>query len=222
MKKKKISIFLIIIFIVMLFSFFIVQFINRKITPTIMDYSKSEIKRMASIILNKSASNHILDEFDMDKLFVMTRNKNEEVISITLDSGMVNRITNRISDVCEENIRKIEDGNFSAIQKEFNISKDYFFVPIGVMFHNSLLSGIGPKIPISIKMIGNVTSGILSEVKEYGINNSLITISIEIKVELIVILPFSSDYVTINNIIPIAIKLVQGKVPQFYGGGLLN
>ena len=71
-------------------------------------------------------------------------------------------------------------------------------------------------------MIGNVTSGIKTEVKEYGINNSLVTISVEIKVELMVILPFSSDYISIDNEIPIAIKLIQGKVPQFYGGSLLN
>ena len=222
MIKKKIFFLIIVLLIIIVLSIALVQFINIRITPTIMDYSKSEMKRLASIILNKSASDNVLDDFDMDKLFVITKNKNEEVISITLDSGMVNRITNRISDVCEANIRKIEDGNFSVIQKDFNISKDYFYVPIGIIFHNTMLQGIGPKIPISIKMLGNVTSGIVSDVKEYGINNSLITISVEIRVELLVLLPFSSDYVTINNVIPIAIKLVQGKVPQFDGSGFIN
>ena len=221
-KKKKIGILFIIIFIIIVISLIIVKIINDKVTPTIMDYSKTEMKRMASIILNKSASDDVLNEFDMDKLFIVTRSANDEIISITLDSLMVNKITNKISDTCEKNLRKIEDGNFLDIQKEFNISESYFFVPIGVAFHNTMLSEVGPKIPIRIKMLGNVTSGVVSDVKEYGINNSLITISVEIKVELMVLLPFSTDYINISNVVPIAIKLIQGKVPQFYGGSLLN
>ena len=222
MRNKKISFFFMVLFIIILLAIIIVQVINNKITPTVMDYSKTEMKRIASIILNKSASDNILDNFDMDKLFIITRNNSDEVISITLDSGMVNRITNKISDVCEENLRKIEDGKFKEIKKDFNISEEYFLVPMGVIFHNTVLNGVGPKIPISLKMIGNVTSGIKTDVKEYGINNSLITISVNIQVELMVLLPFSSDFVSVSNTVPIAIKLVQGKVPEFYGGNLIN
>ena len=71
-------------------------------------------------------------------------------------------------------------------------------------------------------MVGNVTSGITTDIKEYGINNSLVTISVEITVEVMVILPFSSDFVSITNYVPIAIKLIQGKVPQIYGGSLIR
>ena len=74
----------------------------------------------------------------------------------------------------------------------------------------------------NLKIIGNVTSGIKTDVKEYGINNSLITISSEITVEMMVILPFSSDYVSITNLVPISIKIIQGKVPEFYGGSLVK
>ena len=220
--KRKLGILFIILLVIIIISILIVQVINDKITPTIMEYSKSEMKRMASIILNKSASDNILNDFDMNKLFIINKNTNEEVISVTLDSLMVNQITNRISDECEKNLRKIEDGKFSDVQKEFNIAKDYFYVPIGIVFKNTMLSGVGPKIPIRIKMVGNVTSGVISDVKEYGINNSLITISVEMHVELVVLLPFSTDYVNITNVVPIAIKLIQGKVPQFYGGTLLR
>ena len=39
---------------------------------------------------------------------------------------------------------------------------------------------------------------------------------------MMIILPFSSDYVSITNYVPISIKLIQGKVPQFYGGSLIK
>ena len=104
----------------------------------------------------------------------------------------------------------------------FNIGEDYFWVPSGIFIHNSLISNIGPKIPINLKMIGSVNSELLTDVKEYGINNSLITISLEIRMELMVVLPINSEIITVSNTVPIAIKIIQGKVPNIYGGSLIK
>jgi sporulation protein YunB len=222
MMKKKIGIFVFILIFAITMSIVIVNIISNRVTPIVMDYSISEMKRVASVIINRSVNSDLLNNIDMDKLFIVTRGSNDEVVTVTLDSVIVSKITDDISDVCEDNIRLIEEGNFQELKSKFNIGEDFFLVPSGIIFHNTFLNNIGPKIPISLKMIGNVTSGITTEIKEYGINNSLVTISVEIKVELMVILPFSTDYVSITNEVPIAIKLIQGKVPQFYGGSLIN
>ena len=219
--KKKISLLLVIIFIILIISFFIVNYIDKKISPIIMDYSKSEIKKIASIIINRSIRDNLLDDGILDELFIVGKDNNE-ITSVTLDSVIVNKITNRISDACEDNLRLIEKGEYNKLRDEFNLGKEYFLVPSGVIFTNSILSNIGPKIPINLKIIGNVTSGVKADVKEYGINNSLITISVEISVELMVILPLSSDYVSITNYVPIMVKLVQGEVPDIYGGSLIK
>ena len=220
--KKKLGIFFLIMLIVVILAIVVLKTINDKIAPVVMDYSKTEIKRLASTIINRSVNYDLLDNNLMDKLFIVTKNSGEEIITVTLDSNIVNQITDKISDACEDNLRLIEEGKYEALKRKFNIGEEYFYVPSGIIFNNSVLSQIGPKIPINLKVIGNVTSGITTEVKDYGINNSLITISVEIQVEMMVILPFSSDYVSITNYVPIAIKLIQGKVPQFYGGGLIN
>ena len=136
----------------------------------------------------------------------------------TLDSIIVNKLTDKISDACEDNLRLLEEGEYELLKNKFNIGEEYFYVPMGIVFKNTLLNAIGPKIPINLKIVGNVTSGIKTEVKEYGINNSLITISSEITVEMMVILPFSSDYIKITNLVPICIRLIQGRVPDYYGG----
>jgi len=126
---------------------------------------------------------------------------------------------NAISDACENNLRLVEERKFSEL-KDFNINEQYFYVPSGIAFNNTFFNSLGPLIPIKLKIIGNVTSGLETEVKDYGINNSLITISVEVKVELMVILPLSTDYVSITNYVPIAVKMIQGKVPEYYGGNL--
>lgn len=197
----------------------VIRVINKNVTPTVMEYSKSEIKRIASIIINKSINDEIIELIDVDKLFIVDKSNGDEIITVTLDSGVVNTITNEISDACENNLRLVEERRFSEL-KDFNINEQYFYVPSGVAFNNTFFNSLGPLIPIKLKIIGNVTSGLETDVKDYGINNSLITVSIEVKVELMVILPLSTDYVSITNYVPIAVKMIQGKVPEYYGGNL--
>ena len=222
MRKRKISFIIIILIIIIGLAIFIFKIMSDKISPIVMDYSISEMKRVTSIIINRSINSDLLNNINMDDLFVVTKDNNDEVITISLDSVIVNQITDSISDACEDNLRLMEEGNYHTLKDKFNIGEEYFYVPIGIFTKNTLLNSIGPKIPINLKIIGNVTSGIKTDVKEYGINNSLITISVEIAVEMMVILPFSSDYINITNLVPISIKLIQGKVPQVYGGSLIN
>lgn len=217
--KRKIGILLITLLIIIIFSMLVIRVINKNVTPTVMEYSKSEIKRISSIIINKSINDEIIKLIDVDKLFIVDKSSGDEIITVTLDSGVVNTITNAISDACENNLRLIEERRFSEL-KDFNINEQYFYVPSGVAFNNTFFNSLGPLIPIKLKIIGNVTSGLETDVKDYGINNSLITVSIEVKVELMVILPLSTDYVSITNYVPIAVKMIQGKVPDYYGGNL--
>lgn len=217
--KKRIGLLLIILLIILFISMILIRIINNNITPTVMEYSKSEMKRISSIIINRSINDKIIKLIDVDKLFIVDKSSNQEIITVTLDSGVVNEITNVISDACEDNLRLIEQRRFEEL-KDFNINEQYFYVPSGIAFNNTFFNNLGPLIPIKLKMVGNVTSGLETEVKEYGINNSLITVSVQVKVELMIILPLSTDYVSITNYVPIAVKLIQGKVPEYYGGSL--
>ena len=58
--KKKFGILLIILFVVIIFAMLIIRLINKNVTPTVMEYSKSEIKRISSIIINKSIGDEII------------------------------------------------------------------------------------------------------------------------------------------------------------------
>ena len=218
--RKKIRFLIILVIIILLISLLCLKIINDKISPIVMNYSISEMKRVISIIINRSINSDILDREEMDKLFII-KNQNDTMM-ITLDSIIVNKITDSISDNVEDNLRLIEEGKYDLLKDKFNIEEEYFLVPSGIIFKNTLFSSIGPKIPVSLKIIGNVTSGIKTEVKEYGINNSLITILVDINVELVVVLPFSSKEISINNQVPILIKLIQGKTPEFYTGNLVK
>lgn len=218
--KKKSGLLLIIIFIIFICSFLLLKVLFDSVTPTIMEYSKSQMKKIASTLINKAITNDILEEMNLDELFIIDKSNNEEIITIMLDPSIVNKAVSKASDAVEDSLKKVENHDLDVLEK-FNINENYFYVPTGIIFSIPFLNNLGPKIPIKLKMVGNVTSGIVTEVEEYGINNSLINISMEISVEIQVVLPIATEYVSITNYIPIAIKLIQGKVPVYYGDGFV-
>ena len=212
--RRRLSILIITLITIIFISLFIVRLIFNKINPLISDYSVAQMKRIISSIINRSINSNVFNKEDLSNLYII--NYDKDTTTVILDSVIVNRITDIISDACEDNLRLVENGKYNLLKEKFSIGEEYFYVPSSIFFNSTLLSLISPKIPISLKMIGNVTSGINTDVKEYGINNSLITISTEITVEMMVILPFTSDYVSITNYVPISVRLIQGKVPEFY------
>ena len=217
--KRKIKILFIILILIILLSFTILKLITKNISPIMMEYSKSKVKRLASLVINKGITDDVLNRINTQELFIVDKSNNEEIITITLDPLMVNRIESSATDKVESILSLIEKNDQELLAK-YNINSEYFVIPSGIVFNNGLMANVGPLIPIKMKLIGNVKSEVITSLKEYGINNSLITVSVNITVELKVILPLTIDSVSITNSVPVAIKLIQGKVPNYYGSSL--
>ena len=134
-----------------------------------------------------------------------------------------------MTSLVELNLRAVEEGKIDMLELPDNSLSDYNMnllekgiiveVPIGIITNSSLLYNIGPKIPVKLSLVGDVVTGFSSEVVEYGINNALLKLMIDIKVDTKIILPIVSDQITIDCSIPIAMKVIQGKIPSYYIDG---
>ena len=94
------------------------------------------------------------------------------------------------------------------------------FLVSGVVFDNIILANIGPKIPVKLNMIGDILTNINTKVTDYGINNAVVEIIVDVEVYEQVILPFTTKRITINTDIPIAVKLIQGEIPSYFFSNL--
>ena len=92
-----------------------------------------------------------------------------------------------------------------------------FNVPIGVIYDIPILVGIGPKIPFKLDIITNSDNSVYTNIRDYGINNSIIEVILKINLNIQIILPFTSKEMQIVKEIPIDTKIIQGKVPTYYG-----
>lgn len=221
-----------LVFILFILALIIIfNYINTKVSPVISDYAKMEAKNISTYIINKAISSNIQNIINTDDLFLISKNSNNEINTIDFNPVIVNKALTEITKVIHSYLHDLEEGKVESLDlPESSYYSDFqkrnkgvlFEIPSGVVFENSLLSNLGPKIPVKLSFVGDIISNINTKVTNYGINNALIEINLNIKVTEKVILPISIDEIEVELSIPIAIKLVQGNVPSYYLNGLMG
>ena len=69
-------------------------------------------------------------------------------------------------------------------------------------------------------MRGSITTNIDTKLTNYGINNALVEISINISMEEQILLPYTVKTITVENSIPVVLKIIEGTVPKYYSNGI--
>ena len=188
-KKKNLLLKLIVIIIVSVFcSFMLIKYYSKNISPFFMTYAEDEIRRLTTLVVNDSVNNDFFDELEDDKIYNVVKSDSGEIQLITYNAKNVNIWLNSISIMIQNNLKAIENGNIEFLNLEGSFISDYdgellkdgigCEIPFGALFNNSLISNIGPKIPVKFNLLGNVNTDLKTNIKEYGINNALLEVSI--------------------------------------------
>lgn len=219
--RDRISIIIMLVCITILIIF---KIINQKMMPILVNYAEIETERIAMAVINKSILKYTTNE-GLEDLIITNTNENNEIVSVDFNAVNVNNILYSITNSIEQDLILLDKGKFdelnipiSNVYEKSDISGIVYYIPFGVVTGASIIADIGPKIPVKNKIVGSVYSNIKTEVIEYGINNAMIKIYIEVEVNEQVILPFISKKVNVKSELPVFIKLVQGKIPSVYGG----
>lgn len=226
-KTNFIVLTLVLVFILIVLMF---KIINERVNPILFSYAKVESKKFASIIINKSIEKNVAADLIIDDLYLINKNNQGEITSVDFNPAIVNKVLTKVTSSVQMNIKALEEGNLDLLEasddvliyydKE-NLKKGIIFrIPSGIVFNNSLLANLGPKIPVRFMLVGDVLSGINTKVTNYGINNALLEVGVNIKITLKVLLPISSEEVNVETTVPLAIKMIQGTVPNYYSNGI--
>ena len=190
-KKKTVGLYIsrevIVIVLAILGALFVVNYLYQQFNSVVMPLAEAKARKYLMEIINKSS-----DDIKFDKdLFAITRGSDNTIEMITYN---------------------IQD-NFNLLEENNQI---IFKIPSGVIFKNSMLRNLGPKIVVKLNIMGDVISELETEVKPYGINNALVEVRVKLVANARVILPLVSKEIQVSNNIPIAINIVSGKVPEGY------
>lgn len=213
-------------------SFFIVYQVSERLTPTLLVMAEAKLNKFSTLIVNNAVSQILDDRIETNSLFSLTRSSTGEIQLIDFDPVAVNHILNVATTVVQDNIRLLEEGDLASIGlNDLNLSRDELeslkegivvSVPTGKATNITFLTNLGPKIPIRFHYIGDVNGNITTKLTQYGLNNALIEIGVQLEMTAQLYLPFSTSVKFLQYDIPIIIKMVQGTVPNFYSNGLLK
>lgn len=227
-KKKILPIFITIFLLSIICSFLFIDYYSKKAVPLLVSYAEAETKKLTILVINKAVTKQ-LNNIDTSELFEVVYNSSGEIQLIDFNSKKTSEILSVMTSLVELNLRAIEEGKIDMLELPDNSLKDYdrnllekgiiYEIPLGIATNSNLLYNIGPKVPVKFSLLGDVSTGFSTEIEEYGINNALLKLMIDIKVSTKVILPITSDEITIDCSIPIAIKMIQGNIPNYYMNG---
>lgn len=224
-KRNKVNPFLALIFSLIISLILSLHFIGKRVTPYVEKYAIKQAKRLSTVVIEKSVTKEMLNDFSSNKIFVENKNNDGSVETIDFNTKKINEMLITVSSSVKKRLKDLEQGKIDNLEisdnELFNIDSKklkngvIYEIPSGIIFNNSLLNNIGPKIPVKLSMLGDVVTDIDLSVNEYGINSVMIKVGVKVILNEQVILPFNSNQVKIETVIPIAMKLVQGNIPSY-------
>ena len=155
--------------------------------------AESETEKLATLIINDAVGKQVSDGLDSNLLYNINKDSKGNISSIDFNSITVNKLLTTITSSIELNLKYLEEGRVDLLNVPDSVLVSYdkkdlkkgiiYKIPSGVIFNNTILSNIGPKVPVKLNLVGSITSNIKAKTTNYGINNALIEVYVDIKVK---------------------------------------
>lgn len=218
----------VIFIIMMVYSF---HLIDKKIRPSIVDIAEQKTIEFATRTINSAVKS--TEDVSFEDLVIMRLDNNGNVSTLGWNSEAVNRALRTATERAEYFLYGMNKGQQIDLedpdlqQLEFGdtvgelAAKDptVIEIPLGRVTGNTLLSNLGPKIPVHFELVGSLRSDIIHEIKEFGVNAALFEIYIPVDVNIQIIIPFSTTTAEVSTKVFVDSRVIMGKVPDFYSEG---
>lgn len=197
MRKWKV-LFILILAIVL----FLINFIGGYFSKRVDVYVTNKVSVYGQQIFEQALREEVVSTIDTESLVYFHKDTDNNIKSIYINTKTVNNILSNVSLSLNNNIKKLTNEKLS--------------LPFGIIISETLFYNLGPNIDINITPIGNIKTDIVSIVKPYGINSSLLEIGLKIDMNFATIIPLKKNVTNLNFVVPIVIEIINGEVPRYY------
>ena len=207
MKSKRLKFFLITIIFCIIVSIVMVEKFKSTNEKELKKYAITETSHFISNLIQQIVDDVSNNKLDDNKIFSISRNNYNEIEIIDFNTKEVNNVLEEITTKIEENLKMLEQGKIKDLNisstfkgKNFKGIHDGVLFELGDNFFGNKVFNIETKIPLRISFIGNVYTSISTKIKNYGL------------------MPTTNTECVIKDDYPIALKIIQGKIPNYYNG----
>lgn len=163
-------------------------------------YGNKFIKRLNTFIIesnnlyiNKEVNNYIKKNnlLDTNNLYKFTYDSKNNITGASLNIEKINNVLTKYVDDFSYYLNKTNFASYlDSYYKSYNINNlNYITVPVGTLYDNPLLFNLGPNIILACDDILLVNLFLTFNYKNYGINNIIVNIYLNIEIEQKIIKP---------------------------------
>ena len=203
------------------------HFLSLNIMPIVIQYGEYECENLITKIANE-----VVKESIDEKVEYKIIEYNEKMMVLDFNVEIINSICVNVVAKMQYYLYELEKGKYNnPLFKKIGIfsEKNYYEngliynVRLSRVFNNALVGNLGISIPVRYSVIGKIDGTVISEIKEYGINNALIELKIKMRSKTQVVSPILSSERELELFVPLVVKLIQGDIPDsFYGSQILG
>ena len=146
-------------------------------------------------------------DIQYDRIVFFEKDLNGKITALKTNMSEVNRLKTAILNLINDEILALDTSKLG--------------IPIGSLLLPELLGGRGPNIPVEILSIRNSDASFYSSFSEAGINQTLQQLSMEIRVDVAVLVLGQTSTFPVSSQVVIAETIIVGQVPEtfFQTGG---
>lgn len=222
-KRNTMKILLFIVFFcVIINSLIIFNWYGKSITKKGVIVIQEKLDKIIYQFFTDLITNDILNNETTGNLLEINKNNNDEIISVDYNLEKTYKTLTDTSKVLKNALNNLENGKIDVLlyDKYLENNKNGLVLNIPFFLHsnNIFLNNLGPKIPVVINFNSSLLTNIKTKVTNYGLNNALLEIYITVELEKLIITPVIKDKDKFCYDILIGAVVVNGSVPNFYGG----
>lgn len=176
---------------------------DRKMRPIIKNNAAIQAKIIATKALNQAITEQLKNaDYTYDTMVKLGKDNNGQIISMETNTAAINQIQAELTANTMQQLEALED--------------TVYHIHFGTLLHSEYFAGRGVVLKFRLQPAGYVTTKILSNFTEAGINQTRHEITFRITVPILVA---TTGYHTSTNVgidFVLADTLIVGDVPQYY------
>ena len=176
---------------------------RRRYQQVILHLAETQVKNATSDLINDAIDRQIeIGNIHYDRIVYFEKDLEGRITALKTNMSEVNRLKTDILNLINDEILAVDTADLG--------------VPIGSLFMPEFLSGRGPSIPVQILSIRNSDASFHSHFSEAGINQTLQQITMDVSVDVAVLVLGETDSFTVSSQVVVAETIIVGDVPDTF------
>ena len=212
----------IVFFWVLIIAIILFNMYSKSISKDVNILVNNKLDKIIYQFFNECITNDVINN-DVSDIIKISKNSKEEIYAVNYDLEKTYKLLTDISNILSKGITDLEKGKIDvSIYDEYlsNGNKGLILnIPVFLNSKNIFMNNMGPKIPVLIKFNTSILTNINTKVTNYGFNNALLEVYVNVSLKKLIITPMDNSNENFNYNILIASLVVNGSVPKYYGDG---